>query len=459
MWRSIRGERAAMRSSAPRPRRRSPPTPPPCLPRSVRASRGWVCSAMSASRTGYRHPRPGCSPCPRGSGDRCRRVGRRVGTATCSSLWVPTRCGCGPPVTDGGPWGLRPVTLAVSMAAAEALMGRLTHRAVQAVQLRDAPVRRRSPHLLSPPRPDNARTAEMGRADGGTDLVAYHLHGITDGETHFDDRETTIAHVLADPHPALAGERFGERLQAVLGARGADGPVVEIGGGTGTGRRGLPVSGPGPALAAGRPVARAAPDPGPAGRSPWCRGRRAAPAAARRVGGHADRQRGHRRSAGGAAHRHGPGSAGPGVPRSLRAAGARGSLQPRRLGAGGGGSAGAGARGSALPVGVRGARRGADRGGPARSSGGRHRLRAAGEGRCGLWAATGAGPHGRLPRRRSARRPALPSRLGGAPRPLCCAGCAPAEPRLDARDPRGGAALAGAGPRLDPHRRRGARPR
>jgi SAM-dependent methyltransferase len=103
---------------------------------------------------------------------------------------------------------------------------------VQAVQLRTTPLRRVDPTLLaplSPPRPDLGRD----RVGSGTDLLAYHQDAITDGSTHFDDRETTIAHGYAEPHPALNGETYGTRLACVLGDVTQDMVVAEVGCGTG----------------------------------------------------------------------------------------------------------------------------------------------------------------------------------------------------------------------------------
>ena len=73
--------------------------------------------------------------------------------------------------------------------------------------------------LCSPQRPPNAR--------GHDSLRAYHQ--AIQAEGHFDHVETTIAHCFAEPHPALGGERFGQRLRRLLyGPR-----VLEIGCGTG----------------------------------------------------------------------------------------------------------------------------------------------------------------------------------------------------------------------------------
>ncbi|MBW2255830.1 MAG: class I SAM-dependent methyltransferase [Deltaproteobacteria bacterium] len=120
-----------------------------------------------------------------------------------------------------------------------ALLRRLTASDVQVLQLRTTPPRPRDPSLqrmVSPPRPDAPRTAEQRGDAGETTLSAYHLEDITDGETHFDDRETTIAHALATPHPSLGGRPFGQALFDALKGREqvpTSGLIVEVGCGTG----------------------------------------------------------------------------------------------------------------------------------------------------------------------------------------------------------------------------------
>ncbi|MBT3223864.1 MAG: methyltransferase domain-containing protein, partial [Proteobacteria bacterium] len=106
---------------------------------------------------------------------------------------------------------------------------------VQAVQLRATAPARWDPslrRLVSLPRPGGERPSNQYGADGETALTEYHLHDIVDGSRHFDDRETTVAHVLALPHQALAGQVFGQRLCSRL-APGEGSAVLEIGGGDG----------------------------------------------------------------------------------------------------------------------------------------------------------------------------------------------------------------------------------
>ncbi len=103
----------------------------------------------------------------------------------------------------------------------------------QAVQLRPTPPSPRDPSLhtlFGPPRHANARDATMHDPAGGTTLTDWHVDAIVDGTTHFDDRETTVAHALALPHPGLGGRPYGAALREALRH---DGPVVEVGCGTG----------------------------------------------------------------------------------------------------------------------------------------------------------------------------------------------------------------------------------
>lgn len=120
------------------------------------------------------------------------------------------------------------------IAVEEALvrLGELAAWPVQAVLLRTERVRPDHPSLcrvVGPSREPNRREAGM-YADGSTALGGFH-DAIDDEHTRFDLAETTLAHALALPHPALGGQRYGERLcDRVLAG---DARCVEIGGGTG----------------------------------------------------------------------------------------------------------------------------------------------------------------------------------------------------------------------------------
>lgn len=88
--------------------------------------------------------------------------------------------------------------------------------------------------VVGPPRQANVRTAAM-YAGSSTALGAFHEQ-IGDATTRFDHAETTLAHALAQPHAALGGATFGERLATVLLARFRGQralSVAEVGGGTG----------------------------------------------------------------------------------------------------------------------------------------------------------------------------------------------------------------------------------
>jgi SAM-dependent methyltransferase len=91
---------------------------------------------------------------------------------------------------------------------------------------------RAMPPLLGPERPPSPRTPDQRDADGVTSLTAYHLTDVGPADRQFDDRETTVAHSLAVPHPILGGQAYGARLRDRLRPR--DGAVVvEVGCGTG----------------------------------------------------------------------------------------------------------------------------------------------------------------------------------------------------------------------------------
>lgn len=115
----------------------------------------------------------------------------------------------------------------------------LTAPEAQALQLRDRPVTRRElslERLVAPERPPAARPSHLRGSRGETTLSHYHIHEITDADTHFDDRETTVAHAFALPHPALGGQTYGARLFAALDGRGLVphvARILEIGPGTG----------------------------------------------------------------------------------------------------------------------------------------------------------------------------------------------------------------------------------
>lgn len=173
------------------------------------------------------------------------------------SLWLPLP---GVRTAGGHGWTERPLTAAelatwraindartvravaehagVGLVDALAFLRTLTAPDVQAAQLRDRPPHPRDAslwHLVAPERPLAARTADQRGAAGETTLTAWHL-AIADGERHFDDVETTVAHALGLPHPALGGQRYGERLHDALAARGwLDGArtIAEVGCGDG----------------------------------------------------------------------------------------------------------------------------------------------------------------------------------------------------------------------------------
>jgi SAM-dependent methyltransferase len=67
------------------------------------------------------------------------------------------------------------------------------------------------------------------------DLRRYHLEDIEGADEQFEERETTLSHLLRVAHPSLQGKTFGQALGDALLARGArrEARVLEVGGGTG----------------------------------------------------------------------------------------------------------------------------------------------------------------------------------------------------------------------------------
>ncbi|MDX9721101.1 MAG: SAM-dependent methyltransferase [Myxococcota bacterium] len=68
------------------------------------------------------------------------------------------------------------------------------------------------------------------------EMVAYHQE-IADAEQQFESLETTLSHLFREPHPALGGQRYGERALSHLRAAGLWTQrctrVLELGGGLG----------------------------------------------------------------------------------------------------------------------------------------------------------------------------------------------------------------------------------
>src|SRR5262249_20989881 len=92
------------------------------------------------------------------------------------------------------------------------------------------------PDATSVASPINATSITAGAAQARPDDLAGYHQSIDDPERQFDEIETTLSHLFREPHRALGGERFGDRLAAALVARGlpARGArVVEVGGGLG----------------------------------------------------------------------------------------------------------------------------------------------------------------------------------------------------------------------------------
>lgn len=65
----------------------------------------------------------------------------------------------------------------------------------------------------------------------------YYQHDIVDADAQFDHQETTLSHLLREPHPAIADRTYGQAVVDALAERGAlpedNARVLEIGGGLG----------------------------------------------------------------------------------------------------------------------------------------------------------------------------------------------------------------------------------
>jgi len=65
----------------------------------------------------------------------------------------------------------------------------------------------------------------------------YYAEEVADAPRQFSEVETTLSHLFRDPHPALGGASYGERLADALVERGLLGPgtrrILEVGGGLG----------------------------------------------------------------------------------------------------------------------------------------------------------------------------------------------------------------------------------
>lgn len=117
----------------------------------------------------------------------------------------------------------------LSMAAAAAALAEFTALPVQVVRA-VPPGQRLVWQLVGPPRPAAPRPPGMIGAEGETALTDWHA-GVTEGEGHFDEVETTVAWAFGQPHRALGGQTYGQRLATRLSRPG--GLCVEVGPGSG----------------------------------------------------------------------------------------------------------------------------------------------------------------------------------------------------------------------------------
>lgn len=76
----------------------------------------------------------------------------------------------------------------------------------------------------------------LGPAAKVVNLAGYHQQTIAEADEQFEVTETTLSHMLRDPHPALAGKSYAGALVGALKSRSllpTSGRIVELGGGTG----------------------------------------------------------------------------------------------------------------------------------------------------------------------------------------------------------------------------------
>jgi SAM-dependent methyltransferase len=123
-----------------------------------------------------------------------------------------------------------------------ALVRRLVHSDVQALKLSMMPWSAYAKRPGMAP-PYLASTMPYPKWMPGTSvppavsLTDYHREAIGDANEQFDHQETTLSHLLRQPHPTLRGRTYGEALVDALIAKGAIGEgairVLEIGAGLG----------------------------------------------------------------------------------------------------------------------------------------------------------------------------------------------------------------------------------
>ncbi len=127
------------------------------------------------------------------------------------------------------------------------MVKKLGHHSVQALKLSALGMRfyKKKPTMKPP---YLTSTMPYARYEPGVDPLpraleayfspeGYYRAEVDDADHQFDHEETTLAHLFREPHPALAGKSYGQKLAEVLISRGRvpDGEVkvLEIGGGLG----------------------------------------------------------------------------------------------------------------------------------------------------------------------------------------------------------------------------------
>ncbi len=127
------------------------------------------------------------------------------------------------------------------------LVERLVPSEVQALKLSHVPMstyaarpQTRPPYLTSTMPYERYRPEHDPRPEGFAGEFSpqhYYEQDVADADAQFDDKETTLSHLLRMPHPAIAGRTYGAALVDVLAERGKLPAerirVLEIGGGLG----------------------------------------------------------------------------------------------------------------------------------------------------------------------------------------------------------------------------------
>jgi len=133
------------------------------------------------------------------------------------------------------------------VAVIQNLVVKLVHNDVQALKLSQFPFGfyRGRADLQPPYLTSTMPYAPLAQGDGSAPLsqrddispTTYYQHDISDADAQFDHQETTLSHLLREPHPAIANRTYGQAVIDALAERDAvpaqRARVLEVGGGLG----------------------------------------------------------------------------------------------------------------------------------------------------------------------------------------------------------------------------------